>query len=459
MISNIYVYILFCLVFFISTFFDLFSGYISVVVLILGYIVFDIRYKSCMLILITSIQDAPGYNYYASYISFLLLSWLTSVQVYIKNRKNININTSERIDKAKYIFIFTILLCLYNLCNSFIQDIYGINDQKEYRNFLLVSVFCFTHIITAYIVVKYSIIDKIYLQSVYVTALISIFIIIGIGASQVVFGQTFYRSSQMIDHVTAAKQLIENTVLGFPRINGPYLSANAFGLYTSILLIIFLIYRPKVKLNRTLFFYVLIAFIISIFSMSKAIVIYQAMTIGMLVLIEKKRSRFVYVSIVVLSPILIGIATNYSIFSQLNEPLEAVFRVNTETLGTRGEAWSAVFMNFSLINWMFGIGLTGWPSFFVEHVGIPLADPHNTILSFWGGFGLLGIIYYLSLTSKLGNLCINNRFNVRVLSGGVALLIIMTVKDFVSIQSIIGNSTATYLLWFSIYSLFIFNKK
>lgn len=99
-----------------------------------------------------------------------------------------------------------------------------------------------------------------------------------------------------------------------------------------------------------------------------------------------------------------------------------------------------------MLDWIFGVGVSAWPEFFQQQVGIPLSDPHSVVLSIPGTFGLVGILFYVMLLSLFANRFRPDAADERRLAVYLLLLLFLG-KDLVSIPVLIGNTPLTFLIW------------
>lgn len=175
-------------------------------------------------------------------------------------------------------------------------------------------------------------------------------------------------------------------------------------------------------------------------SMSKALLGYYALS--MLVLV-----RFAFGRAALISTLLLGALVAYVLMSPDTwQFLFDVFRVQQGTLGSREWSWLAVVRELSAVDWIFGVGVSAWPEFFQQQVGIPLSDPHSVVLSIPGTYGLVGILFYVMLLSLLATRYQPHVADKRRLAVYLLLLLFLG-KDLVSIPVLIGNTPLTFLIW------------
>jgi hypothetical protein len=254
-------------------------------------------------------------------------------------------------------------------------------------------------------------------------------------------GQEFYRSVGSLAKVELSSQLMEAGAIGFVRINGPFLSPNAFG-YTMILLatLSFLTLFNTARL-RVFFLYLIVGLAAVLLSTSKALLGYYGLVCAVLFGFVARRGVIVLVYA-------IGFAIlGWFLTSDYFQLLLQIFRVQDGSLGSRQSAWLAVIEGLQPLDWIFGVGLSAWPPFMLERVGLPLSDPHSLPLSIAGTFGVLGVLFYVALITLLVRHALQADTDDLRRRGIWLLLLLFLVKDLVSIPTVLGNTPLTFMIW------------
>lgn len=410
-----------------------------------------LAYRPALLVIICSVQDAPNYSHETSYIIFLIVVFLTAIQTLlsVEGRENLH-HTWKYIPHAKQLFLAFIFVTAYAAALSYFQDTYGLRPQSELRDYRLLAVLMFANYLGAFLCVCHAVRTKAALSHMAAALVCACGHALAIASLQIPYGQEIYRSGSMLEKSLASGQLNTETAIGIARLNGPFLSPNALGLYVALLLILFIaVNQLRGRFgNNSRRWYTGVASASIAMSMSKALLLHQA--IAILLLVRDKLSGVVFYLVSLF--LLAAIALVFYIFphQEIEVTLSVagdVLRLDSDRgLGTRGFAWTAVFEELTIYDWLTGVGLSHWPILFLNKIGIPLADPHTFIISIAGGFGLVGVVFYIYIVRLMIKSYSASKY-VFILM----LLIMILVKDLASIQSVLGNSSATFLLSFGIF--------
>jgi O-antigen ligase len=73
--------------------------------------------------------------------------------------------------------------------------------------------------------------------------------------------------------------------------------------------------------------------------------------------------------------------------------------------GQRDRLWSGG-LTILRENWLFGVGLVGWPGAFLASAGFPFDSPHDALIEIWGGHGIAGLLVYLAFAYLLLRTCL-----------------------------------------------------
>lgn len=395
------------------------------------------RIRPFLLVLAASVQDAPGLGYLWSYVCFAGVAALL-VGTYVLRRVSAG---GARFDPDfERLAAFALVVVAYAVVMSALQARLHGYAQADDRPFLAVGGLMAVMIVTGYVagaVIGSDAADRKRLGLLSIGALAHALLV---GALQIPFGQAFYRSGENLSKVEQSHQLVEEGALGFARINGPFLSPNAFGYTVLLLALVAAIVLWRSARTRAFFVYAIAGGAAVMLSLSKALLGYFGLAV--LVLFRYAAGRLA-TAIAVFAG-LAGLAVLMS--SHLYQIMLAVFRVQEGGLGSRQYAWLAVLRELQPLDWIFGVGLGAWPVFFEDHVGIPLSDPHSLPLSVAGTFGLVGVLFYVFLVSTLARGLARARDDADRVAVYLLLLLFL-LKDLVSIPAVLGNTPLTFFVW------------
>ena len=395
------------------------------------------RIRPFLLVLASSVQDAPGISYLWSYVSFAGIAALLVGDYALRRAASAPVRASPVLERLA---LFAVIVVVYAVGMSALQAHLDGYPQADGRPYLMVGGLMLVMIVTGYVagaVVGPDQAERRRLGWLSVGALVHALLI---GALQIPFGQEYYRSGDNLAKVEMSRQLVEEGVLGFARINGPFLSPNAFG-YTILLLALAVVIALWSSARaRAFVFYVVAGGAAVMLSLSKALLGYYALA----VLVQFRYVAGRFATALALAAAGAGILVFAS--TSLYQIVLAVFRVQEGGLGSRQWAWLAVLRELQPQDWIFGVGLSAWPVFFERHVGLALSDPHSLPLSVAGTFGIVGVLFYLLLIGTL----LRSLARANGEAGRVAILLLLLLfllKDLVSIPAVLGNTPLTFLVW------------
>jgi len=395
------------------------------------------RIRPFLLVLAASVQDAPGLSYLWSYVCFAGVAALL-VGTYVLRR----VATADvRFDAGlERLAAFALVVVAYATAMSAVQSQLHGYAQADSRPFLMVGGLMAVMIVTGYVasaVVGSDASDRKRLGLLSIGALGHALLV---GVLQVPYGQAFYRSGDNLAKVELSHQLVDEGALGFARINGPFLSPNAFGYTVLLLALVAVVVLWRSARVRAFFVYVIAGGAAVMLSLSKALLGYYGLAV--LVLFRYAAGRLA--AGLAVFACAAGIAAFVS--TRAYDLLLAVFRVQEGGIGSRQYAWLAVLRELQPLDWLFGVGLSAWPVFFEDHVGIALSDPHSLPLSVAGTFGIVGVLFYALLVATLLTSLKRARDDTDRVSVFLLLLLFL-LKDLVSIPAVLGNTPLTFLVW------------
>ena len=398
-------------------------------------------YRVPLLLIAAAIQDAPGLSYFWSYVLFASISALIVLQYVADRFGTITKRRSNRYDKAMfYLWLIALIVVFYSICVSWAQDNLGGYPQSERRPYPVVGGLMCLMITVGYMSARDALERPDGLKLLGAAALLAVTHSLLIGLIQIPLGPEFYRSAGNLARVLEMGQLTDAGAFGFARINGPFLSPNAFGfsiLLCCLVAIVASVHDWKMLVIRS---FLLFGFAAVVLSASKALAAFYVVFGCILYWTSVSRVRFVLYSVVAIIGLISLLSTQYG------ELLVAAFRIGGG-LGAREVAWTAVVQNLSFTDWTFGIGLSAWPEFFGQNAGFELSDPHSVILSVPGTFGLAGILLYLCILVVLAEKYFSGNGNTGSRIAILGMLTLLLGKDLASIPTLLGNTPLTYLVW------------
>jgi hypothetical protein len=395
------------------------------------------RIRPFLLVLASSVQDAPGMSYLWSYICFAGIALLLVAEYMVRRVATSRANSDPAVER---LVLFAGIVVAYAIAMSALQVHLHGYPQSDGRPYLAVGGLIIVMIVTGYVTSAVLGADEGDRRRLGFLAGGALAHALLVGLMQIPFGQEFYRSGDNLAKVEMSRQLVEEGALGFARINGPFLSPNAFG-YTILLFALMVVVTLwKSARTRAFIFYVIAGGAAVMLSLSKALLGYY----GLAVLVQ---FRFLAGRLATtLAVAVAGIGVLLFTSTQFYELLLAVFRVQQGGLGSRQWVWLAVLRELQPQDWIFGVGLSAWPLFFEHYVGIALSDPHSLLLSVAGTFGIAGVLFYVLLvTTLLRRIGTSRTEEERVAI--YLLLLLFLLKDLVSIPAVLGNTPLTFQVW------------
>lgn len=399
---------------------------------------FGQRLRPYLLLLVASVQDAPGLSYLWSYVCFAGIGGLLLINAVLDPPWG---KQTQRFGPIERVVVMVIALVLYGVGIAWANDTLGGYPQSADRPFVAVAALTVVMVMSGYFSRHILDLDPANRRLLGVLAVLAIAHAIVIGILQIPFGQEVYRSGTNLAQVEATNQLMEAGVLGFARINGPFLSPNTFGYTILLFAVIAAVTLFETARWRVAFVYVIAGAGAVVLSMSKAVLGYYGLS-GLVLsyfVIGGKRTFLLALAVLLAVPLILS--------NDLVQFAFEVFRVQEDTLGTRQLAWSAVVDNLGLVDWISGIGVGAWPPFFAQHIGWTLSDPHALLLSLPGSYGVLGVIFFVLLLATVFRApIVGEDVTARRLGKGL-LILVLAFKDLASIPAVLGNTPVTFLVW------------
>ncbi len=402
-----------------------------------------------LLVLLASIHDAPGLANKWEYVGFVAVSsvlFISKTIQYLHNPSKYadNIHLFNRLN---FLVLAAVLVILYGLCVSTLYNLLSGLEQSSEKPYFVVALLMIGMIIAAYLSMRTLLDQSEGMTDLAIVSCICIVHSLIIPFLQLFYGVDSFRSPAGMALVEEASQLTQASILGLPRITGPFLSPNALALTVALFFMILLGAReePTIRIHFALS-YLLIGIVLGLLTLSKAMTAFFILS-SIILFFRVIGPKFFIILIMLLTTAVVVI-----ISTELGDVLSIAFRFGGSDLGYRSEAWHSVIQQFGIQEWLFGSGLSHWRVFFGRTIGIPLADPHSFLLSVPGTFGILGILFYLVLAFFLLQKLIdkhNRRWLLVVLT-----MILLFGKDLVSVPYVFGNTTVSFLLWLILCMIF-----
>jgi hypothetical protein len=406
-------------------------------VFLLACALFGQRLRPYLLLLAASVQDAPGLSYLWSYICFAGIGVLMLIDVAVRKAGD----RAPQFGPLERLVVMAMGLVVYGVGVAWAHDALGGYPQSTERPFPVVAALTVLMILAGYYSRRILDLDAAGRRLLGGLAVFAIAHALAIGLLQIPLGQEAYRSGTTLAQVEATRQLMEAGAIGFARINGPFLSPNAFGYTILLLAVIAAVTLFESARWRVALVYVVAGAAAVLLSMSKAVLGYYGLS-GLVLsyfVIGGKRTALLALALLAALPFLLS--------SDLGQLGFEVFRVQEDTLGTRQFAWRAAIENLRLIDWLSGIGVGAWPPFFERHVGEAMSDPHALLLSLPGTYGLLGVVFFILLLVTVIRAPVDGTDIGSRRLGKALLILLLLVKDLASIPSVLGNTPVTFLVW------------
>lgn len=405
-----------------------------------------------LLLALSSGQDAPGLGtkwYYASFLATSLIFLVFILAAGIKQKRTFSWEAS----KGVILSFSSVMVIVYGMLVSALFYLTGEIIQSSERPFYIVGPLMVLMVTSAAVSFNYVLKEKERVRHAVIVSWMCIANALFVAIMQVFLSNDFYRSAGGSIAIAETAQLTELTFLGFPRITGPYTSPNALALGIAFFFMIIIGAKRDYGItSRFSLFYSATGLLIAFLTLSKAMLFFFILTSLILIFYSfGKKAVFLISGLTALSVFF------FFQFVDLDLLMD-VFRVGREGgFGYRSQAWDAVFASFGWKEWLFGTGLSYWKYFFEWKLGFSLSDPHTYLISVPGTFGLVGVLFYLSLAAFIINAIARSSSTNRVL--GAFLFILIFIKDLVSIPYVFGNTQMTFLLWGGLTLLFYAEKR
>jgi hypothetical protein len=432
-----------CLGFFVVADLGIATKYDAVIYIVGAAIIFR-RFTPYLLILVASLQDAPGFALPSDYISFCFLFIILLSRFLLEY-----IDNSSRIPKLLMrVALGALLVIAYGLYNSIFFGYTQSSDRPYYLIWLFMSVMVISGVVAATEIGR----QRQGLEKLKIVAIICILHILVVLLFQMKYGVDFLKSPEGAETILTLNIEFWEANLGVIRLTGSFLSPNAVSLAAALLCMLIIVsYQSQGIGYRFIGLYSLMGIFVCTLTLTRSMIIFYVASTLILIWY---RSKKLFMALGGLA--LIGCV--YLATSKIMGELRGVasFALRWRGIGILGERaimWGAVINEFSWKEWILGTGLSHWPELFAGYEKIPARDPHSFLLSIPGTFGIVGIIYYLAIAYILFKFLRDKLVWKRMIS--MCLILIIFIRDLVEIPLFLHNSPMSYLIWLNLGLLFI----
>lgn len=404
------------------------------------------QWRPCLLLMVISIQDAPGQLVQLEYIGVAGIAGIMIFNAAINRSHEI---LSARMLEFRSLMRFGLIVVVYGICSGIVQHKLGLHEQSDTRPPFVIGGLMVMMILAGYLSHRELSADP--LSSVRIqTALVAILLhVYGIAFLQVVMGPLYGSSPQGVAEMKQLFQMIDGGERGLARLTGPFLSPNILASVPGFAMLIWLRYQSGERVSvRFISVFFLAGMTAAYLGGARTMfVCYLCCTVAMTWMRSPQYT-------------LLGICTFLPFIFILDIPWNDLLMLlrlkNLQSLGVRGEMWQMLLSVMDVGDWIFGYGITHFPVLIRVTLGYYGTDPHNWILSVCGMFGVLGLMFYLILARKLFRKCFAREEKERVIA--ICLLLLFVGREFANTQYVLNNSPLCCLSWLMI-SLVFFDVK
>lgn len=400
------------------------------------------QWRPCILLMVLSVQDAPGQVVPYDYLGVAGISGLMLLKAALQRTSD---NVSPQVRQFRGLLRFALVIVVYAVFNSAVQHRFGFHEQSATRPYPVIGGLMAMMMVTGYLAYRELAADPmsaVRVKTVSVCILGHIFFII---ACQVLFGPLFGSSPQGAEEMKQLFQMMDGGSRGLARLTGPFLSPNLLASVPGLFMLIILRYQKSDSIS--------IRFIMAFFVVGMAaavaggartmFVFYIAGTAAMTWTRSPKHTLIVG---------MMAIPLVFLVDIPWGDILQMMRLKDLQSLGVRGELWQASLHLMDWKDWTFGFGLTHFPVFCRSNLGYYGSDPHNWILSASQMFGVLGLLFYVVLIRVL----LKKSFSVSRKERAIAitLLLFFVGREFANTQYVLNNHPLCCLYWIMISLVF-----
>lgn len=400
------------------------------------------QWRACILLMVLSVQDAPGQVVPFDYLGVAGISALMILTAALQ--RSAAPPTAATVE-FRGLLRLALLLVAYGIFSSAVQQHFGLHQQAESRPYAIIGCLMGMMMTTGYLAHRELSADplsSVRIQTISICILSHIFLMAGL---QVFLGPMFGSSPQGAEEMRQLFQMIDGGARGMARLTGPFLSPNILASVPGLFMLIILRYSrsPNISPSFIAAFFIIGMAAAFLGGARTMFVFYLAGTAAMTWTLSP---RYTILAGVLLTPLILVVNIPWS------ELLVMMRLKNLQSLGVRGELWQATLAYMDAGDWLFGYGLTHFPVFVKTVLGYYGSDPHNWILSAAGMFGVLGLLFYAVLIRKLARKCFSFSSKERAIA--VCLLLFFIGREFGNTQYVLNNNPLCCLYWIAISLVF-----
>ncbi len=396
------------------------------------------QWRPYILLMVLSVQDAPGQVMPFDYAAVAAISCLTFLSKAFFDPQVVFTDDSRQF---RTIVFCAAAVVIYGLISSWVYSYFGFYKQSPTKHFAVVGGLMLVMILMGYLTHQAIFHDPFgvtRLRVVIACILIHIFLIVGL---QVKYGPMFGASAKGRDEIKQQDQSINPGERGLARLHGPFLSSNSLVSVPLLFMLILL----RTRRSRTIPAAFIAAFFVVGMATSVAggartmFVFYLAATAAMTWTRSPGKTLG---AAMLMAPLIFLVEIPW-------DDVLVIMRLNNlQSLGVRGRLWQVSLDNMHLQEWLFGFGLTHFPGLFKAKLGYSASDPHSWILSVAGMFGSFGLLFYFFLAVRL----LQRSFAAdRVGQASAAcLLLFLMGRELGNVQYVFNNHPICCLYWISI---------
>ena len=401
------------------------------------------HWRPYLLLLALSLQDAKGQVVPFDYIAVAAISAMLFASAALRAN---SLPISEGLKEFRALITLGIVLVLYGILNSAIQNTTMAHQQAPHRPYFIVGALMATMMCTAYLAHREIYFDAYALtrlRSVVVCILIHIFFV---AIMQLFYGPTFGASPQGMAEMIQQDQTINPGARGFARLTGPFLSPNALASVPALFMLMLLRTRRSAQISMVFIAAFFTAgMIASTLGAARTMFIFYLVASGAMTWTRSPSKTLI--ATVLCTPLILLTEIPW------DEVLVLMRLSNLQSLGVRGRLWQVALDNLGLTEWMFGFGITHFPVMYKSSLGYFASDPHNWILSVTGMFGIAGLFFYLYVGYRILLRAFAKNTTERAIA--VALAIFLVGRELGNTQYLLNNHPMCCLYWMSVGFVFV----
>lgn len=400
------------------------------------------QWRACILLMVLSIQDAPGQVVQFDYLGVAGISGLMILSAMIQRSA---VPLSAETLEFRGLLRLGLVLVIYGIISSAIHQNLGLHQQSTTRPYPIIGGLMAMMMISGYLAHREFSSDPLASVRVQTVATCIIAHILLIAFAQVLLGPTFGSSPQGVEEMKQLFQLIDGGKRGMARLTGPFLSPNILASVPGLLMLVILRYRRSTRISP---WFIVAFFVIGLTAsfLGGARTMFVFYLAGTAAMTWTLSPRYTILAGMLFAPLILVADIPWG------DLLRVMRLKDLQSLGVRGELWEATLQYMNTNRWLFGYGLTHFPVFVKTVLGYYGSDPHNWILSAAGMFGIFGLLFYAVLIRKLFRKAFSLSSKERAIA--VCLLLFFIGREFGNTQYILNNNPLCCLYWISISLVF-----